>query len=93
MGKNKNKVIDLKPENISEKQLTELQGIVSGINKLKFDIGTAEASKHGMLHTLFQGNEKLNDLQKELVGEYGTSEINIQTGEIIYTTDDESSNT
>lgn len=93
MGKKKNKVVDLKPENISEKQLTDLQGIVSGINKLKFDIGTAEASKHSMLHTLFQGNEKLNEIQQELVSEYGTSEINIQTGVINYASEDGPANT
>jgi len=93
MGKKKNKVVDLKPENISEEQLVELQGIISGINKLKFDIGNIEAQKHSALHTLFQGNEKLNTLQTTLTDEYGTNDINIQTGEINYVSDDESSNT
>ena len=59
MGKKKNKVVDLKPEAISDEQLTKLQNIVQAINKLKMDIGQVEAQKHNMLHTLTQGNEQL----------------------------------
>ena len=40
MGKKKEKVIDLKPEKISEEELTELKNVVTAINKLQFDIGT-----------------------------------------------------
>ena len=85
MGKKKKeKVVDLKPENISQEDLTQLQRIVSAINKLQFDIGTLEAQKHDALHALFQGNEKLRDIQVELEKDYGTADINIQTGDINY---------
>ena len=40
MGKKKEKVIDLKPEKISEEELKELQNNVAAINNLQFDIGT-----------------------------------------------------
>ena len=63
MGKKKEKVIDLKPEKISEEELKTLQNTVSAINKLQFDIGTMEAQKHNALHALFQGNEKLAEMQ------------------------------
>ena len=44
MGKKKKeKVIDLKPEKISEEELTELKNVVTAINKLQFDIGTLRA--------------------------------------------------
>ena len=90
MGKKKEKVVDLKPEKISDEQLKELQNIVSAVNKLQFDIGTMEVQKHNALHAIFQGNEKLNDLQESFKEKYGTNDINIQNGVINYKEDEPS---
>ena len=90
MGKKKEKVIDLKPEKISDEDLKTMQNVVSAINKLQFDIGTMEAQKHNALHALFQGNEKLNELQTKFKEAYGTNDINIQTGVINYKDDEPS---
>ena len=90
MGKSKKKVIDLKPEKISDEQLKELQQVVSAINKLQFDIGTMEVQKHNALHALFQGNDKLNEMQNKFNEEYGTNDINIQDGTVNYKKDEPS---
>ena len=91
MGKKKKeKVVALKPEKISEKELQELQNVVSAINKLQFDIGTMEVQKHNALHALFQGNEKLGALQASFNEKYGTNDINIQDGSIRYESDEPS---
>jgi len=90
MGKKKDKVVDLKPEVISEEQLKELQQVVSAINKLQFDIGTMEVQKHNALHALFQGNDKLNEMQGKFEEQYGTNDINIQNGTINYKEDEPS---
>ncbi len=90
MGKKKEKVVDLKPENISEEELKTLQNTVSAINKLQFDIGTMEAQKHNALHALFQGNEKLAEMQDNFMKLYGTNDINIQSGAINYKEDEPS---
>ena len=90
MGKKKEKVVDLKPEKISELELKGLQNVVSAINKLQFDIGTMEAQKHSALHALFQGNEKLNEIQEGLEKTYGTNDINIGDGTINYKEDEPS---
>jgi len=85
MGKKKKeKVVDLKPEKISEEELTELRNVVTAINKLQFDIGTIEVQKHNALHALFQGNDKLTEMQASFSGKYGTNDINIQDGTIKY---------
>ena len=85
MGKKKKeKVIDLKPEKIYKQELEELQNIVTTINRILFDIGTMEAQKHAALHALFQGNEKLTEIQVELEKTYGTNDINIGDGTINY---------
>ena len=87
MGKKKEKVIDLNPEKISEEELTELRNVVSAINKLQFDIGTMEVQKHNALHALFQGNDKLTNMQATYKEKYGTADINIQDGTIKYSED------
>ena len=89
-GKKKMKAKDLRAASIKDEQLKELQKVVSAINKLQFDIGTMEAQKHSALHALFQGNEKLSEMQDSLKEQYGTNDINIQDGAINYK-DDESS--
>jgi cyclopropane fatty-acyl-phospholipid synthase-like methyltransferase len=77
--------VDLKPEAISDEQLTTLQNVVQAINKLKMDIGQVEAQKHNMLHTLTQGNEQLSKIQSEIKDEYGENiDVNINDGSIRY---------
>lgn len=93
MGKSKKKVIDLKPEKVSEEQLQELQQVVSGVNKLQFDVGANEVMKQRILQALFQGTDKLSALQDAFKKEYGSNEVDIQTGVINYVSDDGSSNT
>tara|TARA_R100001129_G_scaffold142343_1_gene103528 strand:+ start:325 stop:606 length:282 start_codon:yes stop_codon:yes gene_type:complete len=91
MGKKKKeKVIDLKPEKISEEELQELRNVVTAINKLQFDIGTMEVQKHNALHALFQGNDKLTAMQASYKEKYGTDDINIQDGTIKYSEDESS---
>ena len=85
MGK-KNKTVDLKPkaEKISEEQLQELQDVVNAVNRVKLDIGTLEAQKHSMLHTLTKVNEKISEIQKNFQKEYGTYDVSIVDGTINY---------
>jgi hypothetical protein len=90
MGKKKEKVVDLKPEKISEEELKELRNVVSAINKLQFDIGTIEVQKHNALHALFQGNDKLTEMQAGFKEKYNTDDINIQDGTIKHKEDEPS---
>ena len=85
MGK-KNKTVDLKPkaEKISEEKLEELQDVVNAVNRVKLDIGTLEAQKHSMLHTLTKVNEKISEIQKNFQKEYGTYDVSIVDGTINY---------
>ena len=82
----KSKMVDLKPkaDKVSDKQLTQLQNLVSNINKIKFDLGSLEAQKHSMLHGLLTANDAIIDMQKEFEKEYGTYDVNIQDGTINY---------
>jgi hypothetical protein len=82
----KEKVVDLKPkaEKVTEKQLSEIQRIVNKINTSQMNIGQLEARKHQILHMIAGTNDELALLQDELQQEYGTNDVNIETGEINY---------
>jgi len=80
----KKKVVDLKPTSITDEQLKNVQTTVNGINRAQMEIGKLESQKHQILHQIISIQEDLGKLQTELEKEYGTVDINIQTGEINY---------
>ena len=82
----KSKTVDLKPktDKITKEQLTKLQEMISMINKIKFEIGSIEATKHNLLHTLTKESDKVIEIQEEFQEQYGTFDINIQDVTINY---------
>jgi hypothetical protein len=79
----KEKVVDLKPTNITKEELDKLQSTVSNINKYQMEIGRHETAKHGLCHQVAGFQDELKLLQGELEKSYGTINVNIETGEII----------
>ena len=71
-----------KPEKVTDKQLETIQSIINKINQAQMNIGQLETRKHQALHYLAGINDELALIQEELKKEYGTDDINIQTGEI-----------
>ena len=84
MAKKKEKVVDLKPTNITEEQLKAIQEIVSPINNMQMEIGRVESRKHMLMHEVAALQGQLQEQQQKLEEEYGKVNINIQTGEINY---------
>jgi len=74
----------IKPEKVSDNDLQKIQSIVSGINKSYVEVGRLEAAKHNQLHILAGIQDELALLQDQLKKEYGTDDVDIQTGEIKY---------
>jgi len=81
------KVKDLRPEKITDEQLTRVQNAVRSVNDHQIEIGRIETRKHQMLHNLSTIQDQLTLLQDELQKEYSTVDINIETGEINYPPD------
>ena len=73
-----------KPEKVSQKQLDSIQRIVNKLNQAQMNIGQLESRKHQVLHMIAGTNDELTLLQDELDKEYGTNDVNIETGEINY---------
>jgi len=82
----KEKVVDLKPkaEKISDEQLEKVQKTVNNMNRSQLEIGSMELRKHDLLHGIAGLRDELTLLQKEFEKEYGTFDIDIQTGTINY---------
>ena len=73
-----------KPGKVSGEQLAKIQDIVNRINQTQMSIGQLEARKHQLLHMIAGTNDELTLLQDELQKEYGTNDVNIETGDINY---------
>tara|TARA_R100000278_G_scaffold49273_1_gene42179 strand:- start:715 stop:1002 length:288 start_codon:yes stop_codon:yes gene_type:complete len=80
----KQKLVDLKPQKVSEDHLKKVQSIVNNINRAQLDIGNMELRKHELLHGIAGLRDDLKAVQIELEKEYGTFDINIQDGTINY---------
>ena len=78
------KVKDLRPEKISEEQLNNVQKTVNGINRAQLEIGSMEVKKHELMHSVATLRESLILLQDKFQEEYGTYDVDIQTGAINY---------
>ena len=74
--------LKVKAEKVSEEHLKQMQQTVNAINQLQFNIGKIEHQKHSLLHNLSITQDRITVLQDTLQKEYGTYDINVETGEI-----------
>tara|TARA_X000001382_G_scaffold3128_1_gene3388 strand:- start:512 stop:790 length:279 start_codon:yes stop_codon:yes gene_type:complete len=80
----KEKVVDLKPEKITDEQLKKVQDTVNSINRAQLEIGSMEVKKHELMHNIAGARDVLTSLQSEFEKEYGTFDVNVQDGTINY---------
>ena len=82
----KEKIVDLKskPEKVTEEQLKRIKDTVNGINRGQLELGHMEVKKHEMMHNIAGLRDQLTLLQTEFEKDYGTFDIDIQTGVIYY---------
>ena len=73
-----------KPSKISKEQLERVQENINNINRSQLEIGSIESKKHELLHYVSSLRDKMTMLQAEFEEEYGTYDIDIQTGNINY---------
>ena len=87
----KEEVIDLKPkaEKITSKQLKKVQDTINTINRSQLEIGSMEIKKHELMHRVAASRDELVLLQEEFKKDYGTFDVDIQTGKINYSDDGE----
>jgi len=69
-------------KSISKDQLKGLQDTVNKQNQIQMQIGGIEGHKAGLITQLQGVVKEMSDLQAELEKEYGSVNIDLQTGEI-----------
>ena len=74
----------IKPEKLDEKELNSLQSTIRTIDKLTDDVGRLEIQKYALLKAMEKTQDTIQGLRKTFMKNYGTDNINIQTGEIAY---------
>tara|TARA_Y100001963_G_C6676640_1_gene397761 strand:+ start:691 stop:993 length:303 start_codon:yes stop_codon:yes gene_type:complete len=83
--KKETEIIDFsKPEKISKEHLEEVQKVVNAINRAQMDLGQMEVRKHSALHFIAGQNDELVIIKDKFEKEYGTTDINLETGVITY---------
>ena len=80
----KEKMVDLKPEKITNEQLEKVQKTINGINRAQLELGQMEIQKHEMMHNIAGLRDSLAVMQNDFQKEYGTFDINIHDGTINY---------
>lgn len=83
------KVKDLRPDKISEEQLSKMQNVVRAINEGQQQLGVLELKKHSLLHDVMQLQGMISKIQQELKEEYGNIDVNINDGAIKYKEDEQ----
>ena len=74
----------IKPEKITDEQLKEVQDLINNINRSQMELGQVETKKHAMLHNVSMLQEGVGKIRDEFEKEYGTADVDIQTGIINY---------
>ena len=74
----------VKPEKITDEQLKEVQDLINNINRSQMELGQMETKKHAMLHNVSMLQEGVGKIRDTFEKEYGTADVDIQTGTINY---------
>ena len=74
----------IKAEKITDEQLKEVQDLVNNINRSQMELGQMETKKHAMLHHIAELQESVGSMRDTFEKDYGTADIDIQTGVINY---------
>ena len=74
----------IKPEKVTDEQLKKVQELINEINRGQMELGQMETRKHAMLHHISTLQEGVGAVKDEFEKEYGTADIDIQSGIINY---------
>ena len=74
----------IKPEKVTNEDLTKLQAAVGGMNQSYIELGRLTASQHARMHQLAGMQDEFELLRAEMQKTYGSDDINIQDGTIKY---------
>ena len=74
----------IKPEKISDEQLKEVQDLINAIGRHQVEIGQLETRKYSILNHISKIQLEVESVRDIIKKEYGTDDINIESGLINY---------
>ena len=77
------------PEKITQEELNKLQVTIRTMDRLTADVGRVEVQKHLMMEGMKKHQDEVNEHRTNFMEKYGTDNVNIQTGAIAYTPEQE----
>ena len=78
-----------KPEKITNEELNKIQNFITNINRPQMDLGGIELQKNRITNAVVSIEMQLNSFREEIKKNYGTDDIDIQTGVINYNKDEQ----
>ena len=78
-----------KPEKVTNEELNKIQNFITNINRAQMDLGGIELRKNRIASAVVSIEMQLNSLREEIKKNYGTDDIDIQTGVINYNKDEQ----
>ena len=73
-----------KPEKITNEELNKIQNLIDSANGVQMQVGKIAVQKHFMLSQIHVIQNQITSFREELKKNYGTDDVNIETGEINY---------
>tara|TARA_R110000824_G_scaffold46047_10_gene132700 strand:- start:1436 stop:1723 length:288 start_codon:yes stop_codon:yes gene_type:complete len=73
-----------KPEKVTNEELNKIQRLLDNMNRAQVQIGGIEVQKYEMLQSISMLRNQLIVLRDDLKKNYGTDDVNIDTGVINY---------
>ena len=81
-----------KPEKITNEELNKIQNLIDSANRAQMQVGTIEVQKNNILNQISIIQNQIASFRNEVRKNYGTDDIDIQTGEINYNKDEQTNN-
>ena len=71
------------------KELNKIQNLIDSANRAQMQVGTIEVQKNNILNQISIIQNQIASFRNEVRKNYGTDDIDIQTGEINYNKDEQ----
>jgi conjugal transfer/entry exclusion protein len=78
-----------KPEKITNEELNKIQNLIDSANRAQMQVGKIEVQKNNILNQISAIQNQIALFRDEVRKNYGTDDIDIQTGEINYNKDEQ----
>jgi FtsZ-binding cell division protein ZapB len=77
----------IKPEKITDEHLKEVQELINTTARYQVEIGQLETRKYSLLNYISKVQKDIESVRETIKKEYGTDDINIDSGIINYPTE------